>query len=259
MSVAPDLSRAPRVRARRTHRGVATSTRRTPGATRRYVLTLDLPAVRGEVEQAGDTADLPHPRTVLQVVGAVDVVAVAEEDVEREPVGRTEVVGERRRRDGVPRQVGPAHPTGVGRQPRLRCRGGHGEGDVVGVQQMQVGHPIGPRRAPGAPGIGPARDAFFEEEPVQDELVAALEQISQGDLPAGAFEAIVAVDANHGHPLARGGELVELLGNGCFLSRQIGDRCFPFRGGHDRWFRRSHQSIVGTSRGTVAGSRSAKH
>jgi hypothetical protein len=50
---------------------------------------------------------------VLEEVGAIDVVAVAQEDVEAEPFVDTEVRREALGSDRVPGHVGPAHALGV--------------------------------------------------------------------------------------------------------------------------------------------------
>ena len=121
-------------------------------------------------------------RPVLEEVGAVDVVAVAQEDVEAEPLVDAEVSREALGADRVPGHVGPAHALGVAAQVRLRCRRCHGEGDVASVQEAELGDAVGERRAADAPGVGPAVDALLEEEPVEDELAAPVEQLGQRPL-----------------------------------------------------------------------------
>ena len=71
-------------------------------------------------------------------------------------------------------------------------------------------------RAADAPGVGPAADALLEEEPVEDELAAPVEQLGQRPLPVGTLEAVVVLDPHHRHALAGGGELVHRGGDGLF-------------------------------------------
>jgi hypothetical protein len=116
---------------------------------------------------------------VLEEVGAVDVVAVAQEDVEAEPLVDPEVSREALAADRVPGHVRPAHPLGVAAQVRLRCRRCHREGDVARVQQAEVRDAVGDGRAAHAPGVGPTGDTLLEEEPVEDQLAAPVEQLEQ--------------------------------------------------------------------------------
>ena len=73
---------------------------------------------------------------------------------------------------------------------------------------------VGDGRAARAPGVGPAVDALLEEEPVEDELAAPVEQLDERPAPAGAFELVVALDPHHRHALPSGGELVQRSADG---------------------------------------------
>src|SRR4029450_3720107 len=100
---------------------------------------------------------------VLQEIGAIDVVAVTEEDVQPEPLLGAEVRGEAFGADRVPRDVRPAHPLGVTPEVLLRRRRSQRERDVTGVQKSELANAVGPRRTAGTAGVGPAVDALLEE------------------------------------------------------------------------------------------------
>ena len=116
--------------------------------------------------------------------------------------------------DRVPGHVGPAHALGVAAKVRLGCRRCHRERDVARMEEAKLGDAVGERRASDAARVGPAVDTLLEEEPVEDELSAPLEQLRQRPPPLGALEAVVALDAHHRHPLPFGGELVHRGGDG---------------------------------------------
>ncbi|HEY8308001.1 MAG TPA: hypothetical protein VIG79_15120 [Lapillicoccus sp.] len=103
-------------------------------------------------------------------------------------------------------------------QPRLRSGEDLPERDVASVQQVQVGHALGPRRRTAdAPGIRPAADSFFEEEPVQDQLAAAGEHVGQRHVALRPGEEVLALDTRHRHACASSREPVELRSNGFHL------------------------------------------
>ena len=99
------------------------------------------------------------------------------------------------------------------------------EGDVASMQEAEFGNAVGDRRAAGAPGVGPAVDTFLEEEPVEDELAAPVEQFGQRPLPVRTLEVVVVLDAHHRHSLAGRDEFVHRGGNRLFA---LGDgrECF---------------------------------
>jgi len=115
----------------------------------------------------------------------------------------------------------------------LRCGRGHRERDVVRVQETELGHPVRPRRASDAAGVRPPADALLEEEPVQDQLAAPLEELEQRPRAVGPLEAVVALDAHHRHPLARRGQAVDLGGDGLLMRVRARQRLPPVGGGHD--------------------------
>ena len=116
---------------------------------------------------------------MLQEVGAVDVVAVAQEDVETEPLVDPEVGREALAADRVPGHVRPTHALGVAAEVGLRRRRCHREGDVARMQEAELRDAVGNGRAANAAGVGPAGDALVEEEPVEDQLAAPVEQLGQ--------------------------------------------------------------------------------
>ena len=75
-------------------------------------------------------------------------------------------------------------------------------------------------RAADAPGVGPAVDTLLEEEPIQDELAAPVEQLEQGPPPVRPLERVVALNPHHRHALPCGGELVHRGGDGPFALEQ---------------------------------------
>ena len=129
-------------------------------------------------EQPPTTTKVSAP-LAERMIAPRDVVAVAQEHIEPEPLGDPEVGREALGADRVPGQVGPTHALGVATEIRLRCRRCHGEGDVASMQETEVGDAVREGRAADAPGVGPAADALLEVEPVEDELVAPVEQLGQ--------------------------------------------------------------------------------
>src|SRR4029450_6983533 len=87
--------------------------------TLRRVFVVGLRAVWREGEHAPHAADALDHLPVLEEVGAVHIVAVAQEDVEAEPLVDAEVSREALRPDRVPRYVSPTHPLGVATQIHL--------------------------------------------------------------------------------------------------------------------------------------------
>ena len=177
---------------------------------------------------------------MLKEVGAVHVVAVAQEDVEPEPLVDPEVSGEALSADRVPRHVGPAHALGVRAQVRLRCRRCHGEGDVASVQEAELGDAVGERRAADAPGFGPAADALLEVEPVEDQLGATVKQLRQRSPAVRALEEVVVRDPYHRHALPRGGKLVHGRGDGHFALGHGCEGLVPFGLADDRRMSERH-------------------
>src|SRR5262249_59431882 len=87
-----------------------------------------------------------------------------------------EVVGNR-----VPRNL-PAHPRLPALDLRLRRARDEGEGRVAGIQMSEVGDLVGEEGAAPAATLRPVGHAGLEEEAVDDQLTAPLEQIEQARL-----------------------------------------------------------------------------
>jgi hypothetical protein len=102
------------------------------------------------------------------------------------------------------------------------------------VQETEIGDAVGDGRAAGAPGVGPAVDALLEEEPVEDELTAPVEQLGQRPLPVGAVETVVMLDVHHRHALPGGRELVHRGSDGLLTPGQLRQSRVPLGLADDR-------------------------
>ena len=188
---------------------------------------------------------------MLEEVGAVDVVAVAQEDVEAEPLVDPEVSREALAADRVPGHVRPTHALGVAAQVRLRCRRCHRKGDVASMQEAELGDAVGDGRAADAPGVGPAGDTLLEEEPVEDELAAAVEQLRQRPPPVRTLEVVVVLNPHHRHALPRGGELVHRGGDALLALGHRRQSRVPLGLADDRRTSDSHRLAPGGPARTV--------
>ncbi len=194
------------------------------------VLLFGLPAIGRKGPQAPEAADPLDHRSVLQEVGAVDVVTVAQEDVQAKPLVDPEVSREALAADRVPGHVGPTHALGVAAQVRLRGRRCHREGDVASMQEAELGDAVGEGRAADAPGVV----TLLEEEPVQDQLTAPVEQFGKRQGPVRTLERIVLLHPHHRHALPCGGELVHRGGGALLALEQGGPRRVPLALADDR-------------------------
>src|SRR5215218_6956827 len=154
----------------------------------RRVLPDLLATERGDVEVGPGGAER-LVAALVDEVGAVDpAVVVAVEGVGAVPFVDAEV-GVEAVGDRVPGHL-PAHPLLQARDLGLRRAADVGEGGVAGVEVGEVGDLVGHQRAAAAAGLGPAVDAGLEEEAVEDELAAALEEVEQADRPVRPLEAV---------------------------------------------------------------------
>src|SRR5580704_4952210 len=204
--------------------------RRSLGVTLWRVFPNLLPTERGEVEVAPGS---PH-RLVAAVVDEVCAeypVAVAEEYVVAVPFIDAEVsveaVG-----DGVPGHY-PAHPRLQARDVRLRRAGGKSEGGVARVQMGQVRDLIGAQGAAAAGVLGPAEHSGLEEGAIDDQLLAALEQVEQANLALGRIKFVRFLDSHPRHPPAFGGQRVTRAGQGLLLHEELLVCSLPFLRRHD--------------------------
>lgn len=163
------------------------------------------------------------------VPGAVDGVAVAEEDVDGEAAVRR---GAHVRAEGAVRGRVPGHPVAdallVGEGLVDRTLGDDDEPGVVVVQELQAGELRGePRAARALP--------FLAGEPhvvVDDQLALAVEEFGQ------AYGAVLAVEGVVGHlhhrqPTTLGGDGVQLPGRGLLAGTESCELGLPCRGVHD--------------------------
>src|SRR5688500_16334606 len=149
---------------------------RSPRIALGRVLPLLLAPERREVEVVPGA---PHRlvAAVVDEVGAEDPLAVAEEGVGAVPLVHAEV-GVEVVRERVPRHL-PAHPRLPTLDVRLRGARDERERRVAGVQVSEVSDLVGEEGATAAATLGPAGDAGLEEEAVDDQLTAPLEQVEQ--------------------------------------------------------------------------------
>jgi hypothetical protein len=70
--------------------------------------------------------------------------------------------------------------------------------------------------------LGPAVDPWLVEVPVDDELMAALEEVSEAHRAVLALEAVVVFDGHPRHPAPFGGKRVASIGVGSFPGRREG-------------------------------------
>ena len=128
----------------------------------------------------------------------------------------------------------PAHPLLQARDVGLGRARHAGERRVASVQMRQVGDLIGHQRAAGAAALRPAADAGLEEEPVDDQLAAALEEVEQRHRPVRALERVRLVHRRPRHPPALGRQRVAGAGLRLLLDQQRPARGLPLIGGHPR-------------------------
>ena len=109
------------------------------------------------------------------------------------------------------------------------------ERGVARVQVGEVGDLVGHERAAAAAALGPAVDAGLEEEAVDDQLAATLEQVEQARRPVRALEAVVLLDRHPRHPAAFGGERVAGAGQLLLLDQHLLAGGLPLLRRDDRW------------------------
>src|ERR687895_1091168 len=169
---------------------------------------------------------------LVDEVGAEDLVALADEGVGPVPLVHAEVLVEVVR-DRVPGDLLPAHL----RLPALDLRLGRardeGERGVAGVQVGEVCDLIGQERAAAAAAFGIALHAGVEEEAVDDQLAAPLEQVEQACFPVRPLERVVLLDGHPGHPAALGGERVAGVGVLLLLDPHLLPSGLPLLRRHD--------------------------
>ncbi len=174
-------------------------------------------------------------------IGAEDpAVVITDEGVGAVPFAdahvRVEVVGQR-----VPGDLLPPHlrlqasDQFLGRPRHMRER------RVAGIQVVEVCDLICPERTSGASGIGITGHVRVEEEPVDDQLAAAFEEVEQAHRSVRSLELVVLDDLHARHAAPLGGHRVAGPGQLLLLHQQLRAGGFPFLGCHYGW-RIHHES-----------------
>jgi hypothetical protein len=121
------------------------------------------------------------------------------------------------------------------------------DGDEPGValaQVQQVAQLVGVHRAAGAAALRVDAHVRIHEEPVQDELAAAVEEVEERRVPAaGRGEAIVLLHADHRHAAALGREGVTRAGMRLLLLEKRLARGAPLLRGDDLGFGGAHRGL----------------
>src|SRR5919198_6244303 len=190
------------------------------------VLPLLLAAKRGDVQVVPGAPHL-FIAAAGDEVGAEDAIAVANEGARAVPLVDTEVgvevVGDR-----VPGDVLPPHPRLVALKVRLRRARDERQRGVAGVQMGRVGDLVGHHRAARAATLWPVDHAGLEEEAVDDELAAPLEQLDQAHRPVRSVEAVLLLHRKPRHPPALGGQRITGVGEPLLLYQQLLAGGLPF-------------------------------
>ena len=87
---------------------------------------------------------------------------------------------------------------------------------------------VGHERAAVAAMLGPAGHAGLEEEAVDDQLTASLEQVEQARRAVRALKGVVLLHGHSRHPPALGGQRVAGAGQLLLLHQQFLARGLPF-------------------------------
>ena len=85
----------------------------------------------------------------------------------------------------------------------------------------EIGDLIGYERATEAAALGPTARAGLEEEAVDDQLTATLEQVEQARWSVRALEGVLLLHRHARHPAARGGQRVAGVGQLFLLEQQF--------------------------------------
>jgi hypothetical protein len=136
----------------------------------------------------------------------------------------------------------PAHPRPVALDVRLRGAGDEDQRRVAGVEVGDVGDLVGDERAASAAALRPAADAGLEEEPIDDQLAAAGEEVEQACRPVWSLEPVVLLDRHPRHPAPFGGERVASAGQLLLLDQELVAGGLPLLGRYDGGAERAHFS-----------------
>src|SRR5918997_1935456 len=195
------------------------------------VLPLLLAAVWGDVEEAPGRPER-LVTTGVDEVRAVDLLAVAQEHVRAVPL-RDVVVGVELVAQRVPREL-PAHVLAEALQVLLLAAADGDEAGVALAQVQQIAQLIGVHGAAGAAALRVDVHVRIHEEPVHDELAAAVEEVEQRRVPAaGRGEAVVLLHADHRHAAALGRKRITRAGVRLLPLEERLARCAPPLRGDD--------------------------
>ena len=86
---------------------------------------------------------------------------------------------------------------------------------------------VGPERAAAAGVIGPAEHTGIEEGAINDQLLAALEQIEQAELALGPAELVSLLHRHPRHASALGRQGITGAGEGLLLHKKLLPRGLP--------------------------------
>jgi hypothetical protein len=154
--------------------------RRSLGIALRRVLPRLLASERSDVEIVPGASHL-LVATVIDKVSAEHLVAVADERIRAVPLVHSEILVEVCRQR-IPGNELPAHPCLQALDVLLQCSRRKRESCVAGVQMGWVSYLVGHHGAANAGMLGPAFHAGLEERTVDNQLMAALEQVEQAYL-----------------------------------------------------------------------------
>jgi len=94
---------------------------------------------------------------------------------------------------------------------------------------------VGPQGTADAGMLRPTVHARLEEGAVDDQLMAALEQVEQARFALGPVEHICLFHGNPRHPPSLGGQRVTGVGQGLLLDEKLRARSLPLLRRHNRW------------------------
>src|SRR5882757_11568994 len=98
----------------------------------------------------------------------------------------------------------------------------------------EVGNLIGAEGTAAARVIGPTEHSRLEECAIDDQLLAALEQVEKANLTLQSCELVLLLHRHPRHPSTLGGQRVTRAGEGLLLHEELLLRRFPLLPRHDR-------------------------
>src|SRR5271163_5024971 len=108
----------------------------------------------------------------------------------------------------------------------------------------EVSDLVGPEGAAAAAALGPAGHAWLEEEAIDDQLTATLEQVGQARRPVRAVKVVVLIHGQPRHPPTFGCQRVARTGQLLLLDQQPLPRGLPFLRRDDLWGAHCHCALL---------------